>query len=88
MVRQALACAQPSRKTPVRAAPRLDPVKALIEVMLIEDLDAPRKQRHTAGWVLARLVDEHPSDRDHVFHGAGLRVGASRGDLGGEPVVG
>jgi hypothetical protein len=59
MVRQALACAQPPRKTPVRAALRLDSAKALIDVMLTEDLDAPRKQRHTAGWVLARLVGEH-----------------------------
>jgi hypothetical protein len=48
-VRQALACAEPPRrKTPVRAAPRLDPAKALIDAMLREDLDAPRKQRHTA----------------------------------------
>ena len=27
--------------------------------MLREDLDAPRKQRHTARRILARLVDEH-----------------------------
>ncbi|MGH3933442.1 MAG: IS21 family transposase, partial [Pseudonocardiaceae bacterium] len=60
MVRQALACAEPPpRKTPVRAAPRLDPAKVLIDAMLTEDLDAPRKQRHTARRVLARLVDEH-----------------------------
>jgi transposase len=59
-VRQALASAQPPpRKTPARAAPKLDPVKALIDAMLREDLDAPRKQRHTARRVLARLVDEH-----------------------------
>jgi hypothetical protein len=31
----------------------------LIDAMLREDLDAPRKQRHTARRVLARLVDEH-----------------------------
>jgi hypothetical protein len=40
-------------------APRLDPVKPLIDAMLREDLTAPRKQRHTARRVLARLVDEH-----------------------------
>ena len=59
-VRQALANAvPPERKTPVRAAPKLDPAKALIDAMLTEDLTAPRKQRHTARRVLARLVDEH-----------------------------
>lgn len=59
-VRQALAGAEPPpRKVPARAAPRLDPVKGLIDGMLREDLDAPKKQRHTARRVLARLVDEH-----------------------------
>jgi transposase len=59
-VRQALASAvPPPRKTPVRAAPKLDPAKPLIDGMLYADLDAPRKQRHTARRVLARLVDEH-----------------------------
>ncbi len=59
-VRQALEAAEPPpRKVPVRAAPRLDPAKALIDAMLRADLDAPRKQRHTARRVLARLVDEH-----------------------------
>jgi transposase len=60
LVRQALASAEPPpRKAPVRAAPRLDPARPLIDAMLREDLDAPRKQRHTARRVLARLVDEH-----------------------------
>jgi len=59
-VRQALENAvPPERKTPVRAAPKLDPAKALIDEMLTADLTAPRKQRHTARRVLARLVDEH-----------------------------
>jgi transposase len=59
-VRQALESAvPPARKQRVFAAPVLDPLKPLIDGMLREDLDAPRKQRHTARRVLARLVDEH-----------------------------
>ena len=59
-VRQALASAvPPARKTPVRTSRRLDPYKCAIDDMLRVDLDAPRKQRHTARRVLARLVDEH-----------------------------
>lgn len=34
-------------------------MKPSINAMLREDLGAPRKQRHTARRVLARLVDEH-----------------------------
>ena len=47
----------------------------MIDAMLREDLDAPRKQRHTARRVLARLVDEHAAGevsystvRDYVAH--------------------
>ena len=59
-VRQALASAvPPTRKKRVFAAPVLDSVKPLIDAMLREDLEAPRKQRHTARRILARLVDEH-----------------------------
>ena len=59
-VRQALAAAEPrARKAPTRSAPRLDPFKDVIDGMLRADLDAPRKQRHTATRILARLVDEH-----------------------------
>ncbi|HMA46586.1 MAG TPA: IS21 family transposase, partial [Frankiaceae bacterium] len=58
--RQALAGAvPPERRTRARAAPRLDPVKGLIDAMLREDLDASHKQQHTARRVLARFVDEH-----------------------------
>jgi Mu transposase-like protein len=59
-VRQALADALPPlRKTPVRQAPKLDPAKPFIDAMLRADLEAPRKQRHTARRILARLIDEH-----------------------------
>jgi transposase len=73
-VRQALEPAMPPpRKTPQREAPRLEPFKTAIDAMLHGDLDAPRKQRHTARRILARLVDEHGAEglsystvRDHV----------------------
>ena len=59
-VRAALASAEPPpRKTPERAAPKLDKVAPLVDAMLRQDLTAPRKQQHTARRVLARLVDEH-----------------------------
>ncbi len=59
-VRQALASATPpARRARVFAAPVLDPVKPLIDAMLRSDLEAPKKQRHTARRILARLVDEH-----------------------------
>jgi transposase len=58
-VRQALESAvPPPRKARVFLAPVLGPVKPLIDAMLRSDLDAPKKQRHTARRVLARLVDE------------------------------
>jgi len=59
-VRQALESAQPPpRKAPERAAPKLELIAPLIDMMLRVDLDAPRKQQHTARRVLARLVSEH-----------------------------
>jgi transposase len=59
-VRQALASAiPPPRRTPARTSPRLAPFQAAIDAMLRVDLDAPKKQRHTARRVLARLADEH-----------------------------
>ena len=60
LVREALMHAEPDpRKTPERRSARLEPFKAVIDGWLRADLDAPRKQRHTATRVHARLLDEH-----------------------------
>jgi len=62
-VRAALASAVPApRKPRVAQAPKLDPVKPLIDEMLTADLYAPRKQRHTARRIHTRLVDEQGVD--------------------------
>ena len=73
-VRQALASPVPAAKrSPVhRAAPKLGAYRALIDAWLDADLEAPRKQRHTAKRIWRRLVDEHGADvaettvRDYV----------------------
>jgi transposase len=63
-VRQALAAPLPlPRKRPEgRPAPKLGPYRPLIDSWLIEDREAPRKQRHTAKRVWQRLVDEHGAE--------------------------
>ena len=48
----------PTRKASVRSSPRLDRFKLAVDAMLIEDLTAFRKQRHTATRILARLAEE------------------------------
>ena len=42
-----------------RPAPRLGAYKGLIEQILAEDEQAPRKQQHTAAKLYRRLRDEH-----------------------------
>lgn len=47
------------RKAPPKRGSRLDPYRAIIDGWLRGDLDAPRKQRHTAKRIFDRLLDEH-----------------------------
>ena len=62
-VRQALeSAAPPERKPRQGVAWRLEPFKSAIDAMLVEDTSAPRKQRHTARRILARLVEEHRAE--------------------------
>lgn len=73
-VRQALASAiPPAKQSPQqRPASKLGEYRELIDGWLLADLEAPRKQRHTAKRVWRRLVDEHGLEvaettvRDHV----------------------
>jgi transposase len=60
-VRQALESSVPpaKRRPESRPAPKLGEYRELIDGWLIDDLKAPRKQRHTARRVWQRLVDEH-----------------------------
>jgi transcriptional regulator with XRE-family HTH domain len=63
-VRQALESAvPPAKRLPVtRPAPKLGGYRAVIDVWLLADRVAPRKQRHTAKRIHRRLVDEHGAD--------------------------
>lgn len=66
LVREALTHAEPApRKAPERQSPQLEPLKDVIDGWLREDLDAPRKQRHTIKRIHARLLDEHGADMSY-----------------------
>ncbi|MER5510655.1 hypothetical protein ABT052_35805 [Streptomyces sp. NPDC002766] len=41
---------------------KLDPFKPVIDQMLLADLDAPRKQRHSVVRIYRRLINEHAMD--------------------------
>ena len=76
MVREALTSQAPApRKVPVRKSPVLGAVAELIDGMLREDLNAPRKQRHTSRRIWQRLRDEHHEavSYSYVCQYAGVR---------------
>ncbi|MFJ8637486.1 IS21 family transposase [Streptomyces sp. NPDC093568] len=59
LVREALASPVPKpRKPPARTSPRMEPYKKTVDEWLRADLEAPRKQRHTAKRIGARLQEE------------------------------
>jgi transposase len=61
MVREALADAVPKqRRRAERARPKLEPAVSFIDEILKSDLQAPRKQRHTAHRIYNRLCIEKP----------------------------
>lgn len=61
MVRQAIANAVPRlRKERQFEQPKIGPVKDFIETILVLDLNAPRKQRHSARRIYQRIKQEMP----------------------------
>ena len=59
-VQAALASAWPAQRAPYPPrASKLDPFKPIIDQILVIDLDAPRKQRHTITRIFDRLCTEH-----------------------------
>ena len=82
-IRKALAFAEPVRYTlsQPRAAPKLGPFHPVIERILLEDVQAPPKQRHTASQIYRRLCEpEHgyTGGYDQVRRYVGRRREAAR----------
>ena len=83
-VRQALESAVPPEKAKRRWKTRkLDPYCGAIDAMLRADLTAPRKQRHTAVRVHARLVQEHGAT-DLVYSTVAAYVAGRRPEIDAE----
>jgi transposase len=89
-VREALSSAWPAPRK--KMAPRgslLDPFKPVIDEILRADLDAPRKQRHTAKRIFDRLVTEYEMEAasySTVADYVGLRRSQIREEAGRGPV--
>jgi transposase len=68
-------------RPPVR--PKLDPFIAVIERILEEDKERPKKQRHTSTRIFERLRDEHgftgPQTTRNTGRAGGGAVGSNRG---------
>ncbi|MGP3935518.1 hypothetical protein [Nonomuraea sp. KM88] len=63
-VAAALESAWPKKpKSPPKRGSRLDAYRDVIDGWLRDDLDAPRKQRHTAKRIFDRLLEEHDAAR-------------------------
>src|SRR5437879_5878135 len=61
LVREALGSAIPTERTPSsRPRPRVEPVTAFVDAILEADRRAPRRQRHTAHRIYARIRQELP----------------------------
>jgi transposase len=89
-VAAALESAWPKERKPQpKRGWRLDPYRGVIDDWLRLDLDAPRKQRHTAKRIFDRLLDEHhASDVSYwmVREYVATRRGEIRIEAGREPV--
>ncbi len=76
----------PPRKAPEREAVAFGPYEPVVRAWLIADLDAPRKQRHTARRVWQRLLEEYDAQvaestiRPHVAR-LKVEVGLARKEV-------
>lgn len=61
---------------------KLDPLKPIIDEWLKEDLNVPRKYRHTAKRVFTRLVEEYPDQLDVKLRTVQYYVSKRKNELG------